>query len=268
MSIAKFVGGTIPALWSNPSDWSGNIVPGSNSATNVILSPSVSPSDIGDLPTEDLGSANNPFIVHDITSGLGVPAALKVTGFLRADNLNDLTIYTSDPLFDGPSSPAGSINISRDANNTAFNILGDDSTVRIGYGVGGSTFSFGEEEGGLEANWAENAKLILIHPPKGDLPNAIDLPPPIPPLGFNGTDSFSLKIELGKLHFDQASFIPSALGSSSGDIQLSDKGKIVYNLSNVTMPNPTNLSGVSLAGTLSTGYDPTTGYDYVSYSHT
>ena len=266
MSTATFVGGTNPALWSNSSDWAGNIVPTSSPNTNVILDPSVSPSDLGDLPTEDLGSASNPFVVKNITSGLGIPAALKVTGFLRADNIKDLSIYTSDPIFGSPSSPAGSINILGKASNTAFTFLGDDSTVRIGGSVAGSTFSF-DEGAGLESDWAENAKLILVRPPKSDLADAIDLPPVYPPVGYNGTETFSLEIELGKIHFDKASFIPSTSGSSLGDIQLSNNGKVVYNLSNVTMPDITNGSGVSLTGTLSTGHDSATGYDYVAYSH-
>jgi hypothetical protein len=266
MSTAIFVGGSFPQRWSNPSDWAGNVVPSSSPATNVILA---------SASTEDLGSAHHPFVVHDITSGLGIPAALIVTGFLHADNMNDLTIYTSDPGSPDPSSPAGSINISGNTNKTAFDILGDDSTVRIGHDIKGSTFSF-EYGAGLQGDWAENAKLILVNPPKGDLPNTIVLPPPIPPVSFPGTLSFSLEIELGKLHFDHASFIPTsgtpaippAMGASTlEDIQLSENGKVVYNLSNVTMPNSTNGSGVPLAGTLSTGYDRTTGYDYVAYSH-
>lgn len=248
---ATIVGGAFPQTWSNPQIWQNGVVPNSSNGLHVTLDAN---------STDDLGTAADPFIVHDISPGLGLSPTLIVSGFLQAHDINDLSLYTADPgTF---LSPAGTIEIRHDAKNTSFSILGDGSTVEIGHSVAGSIFAF-SYGAGLQGDWARNATLILDHPSKGSLDNEFVLPPPPPPLGNSPAAVFSLKIELGGIAFDHADFIPSAPGSSSGDIRLSNHCKTVYDLTDVSAP----FFGAARGGDLSVGTDPTTGYHYVSYSH-
>jgi hypothetical protein len=256
MGSATFVGGEgYWSVWSNPSNWEGGLLPRSNNGLSVVLDTNTS--------VEDLGTSSDPFVVHDVTPGLGFTPSLLVSGFLYANDLSNLAISTFNP-FIAPNT--GSIDIQHDATNTSFDLIGFGPTVEIGHDVSGSVFSFAVGAGS-GAMWGHDATLILARPPQGSLNNEINLPPVIPMTGYPGTETFSAKIELGGISFNQADFIPPVPGSTSGDIRLLNNGKTVYNLSNVTVPDLTNILGVSLDGSFSTGYDKTTGDDYVVYSH-
>jgi hypothetical protein len=58
--------------------------------------------------------------------------------------------------------------------------------------------------------------------------------------------------------FDAAAFIPSAPGSLSGKVELTEDGKPVYLLSDVSFP-----AGASSA--LSVGTDPATGFHFIAH---
>jgi hypothetical protein len=58
--------------------------------------------------------------------------------------------------------------------------------------------------------------------------------------------------------FDAAAFIPSAAGSLSGKIELTEHGKPVYQLSDVSFP-------VGASRALSVGTDPATGFHFIAH---
>jgi hypothetical protein len=69
-----------------------------------------------------------------------------------------------------------------------------------------------------------------------------------------GTD----KIELGHLDFDAAAFIPSAPSLLSGKVELTENGKPVYQLSDVSFP-------VGASSALSVGTDPATDFHFIAH---
>ncbi len=247
--------------WSAPANWIGKAVPKSGIGLDVTIDTTTS--------QENLGSATNPFVVHDITPALGLLPSIYVTGFLQAQDVTNVTLHTAYVTSGGTGNPTatGSVRILNNATDSVFDIVGTGARVEIGKSITGSSFDFSTGVSWYSA-WAHHATLILDKPPAHSMSNPIVLPPPIPPLGAPPI-GFSLRIELGGLHFDHADFIPTAPGSSTGDLRLTNHGVTVYDMTHISGRSLGSSSSYDLArvGTFTIGHDAATGKDYVAYSH-
>jgi hypothetical protein len=259
---AEFKGtsGSNGSDWSNSSNWVGGKVPNSSHRLHIQI-------DTGS--TEDLGTAQAPFQTDDIIGasvGLSRPS-LDVTGFLHARDIENLAGLSADG--------SGSIDaraiknvpyLSMLASHTSLNVKGDivnvqqmalteESVTHVGgdlVQVQNTSISFGASlEVGRDIGSTKfvfgigGGTLILDHPERRQLTNPITVS-----LGDN-------RIELGKLVFDKADFLPSASGSSTGEVRLSEHGHTVYELASVTI-------GVNPIGSLSVGIDKMTGFHFVT----
>jgi hypothetical protein len=129
----------------------------------------------------------------------------------------------------------GFIDVHHDLVNVKHAGIAFGSTIEVGHRLGETSFVFGISGGNL----------ILDHPSHGALGNPFAL-------GFD-----AVKIELGHLDFDAAVFIPNASSGLTGKIDLTEHGKLVYQL--------TEVSKSASGGVFSVGVDKSTGYNYVSY---
>jgi hypothetical protein len=227
--------------WNNPAAWANGKVPVSSKNLDIRLETS---------STENLGTAQTAFVADDVigaATGMTFPS-LFVTGFLHADNLenlSDLQMPSSSgvtlkhnlvnvqtvEVHDG-----GFLDVGHDLVNVQHVTISFGSIVDIGHSIGKSSFAFGIGGGSL----------ILDHPAHR-LNNAFSL----------GQGGSAVTIELGHVRFDAADFVPSAPGSLSGKIDLTEHGRVVFQFSNVTEAAP--------AGVLTVGVDHATGFDFVSY---
>jgi len=260
----EFIGTSSPSAdhWSNQTAWKDEEAPGSSNGSKIQLDAS---------STDDLGTAQQPFLAGDVigaSSGVSFPS-LSVLGFLHAheiEHLSGLTLGGRSSLvmardivdvqritvLAGPST----LNVSYDLVNVQQLAVTTVSTATIGHDlshVGTVSLSFG---GQLEVGHhigatavgfgAAGGTLILDRPEHGQLTNTVSF-------GQGGE-----KIELGKLAFDKADFIPAVPGSQSGRIQLTEHGRPVYELTSVTFANGTT-------PVLSVGRDQATGYHFVAH---
>lgn len=235
--------------WSDPIIWFDPLhqstapgVPTSSGGLNVHLDVS---------STVDLGTARKPFQTNDligVNDGLGQPPALTVSGFLYAhsvQNLSYLGVGESGgyAMIDGNVSSVGWIDVHEQG---VLNVRGNmgsvgqvtvstGATLELGGTAGSATFGFG----------IGPSKLIIDHPGGKSFQNLISFDP-------NAT------LELGHMQFDAATFMPKSAGSFAGSLKLTEHGKQVYSLANVTQI-PTPGFGFSV------GHDKTTGFDFVSY---
>jgi hypothetical protein len=257
----KGTSGSSGSDWSNPSNWVGGKVPISSHRLHVQI-------DAGS--TEDLGTAQAPFQTDDIIGasvGLSAPS-LDVTGFLHAHDIKNLGGLSAEG---GGSIHAHAIKnvrfLSLLATHSTLDVTGDivnvqqltvteesvahvrgslvnvqnvslsfGASLEVGHDIGSTKFVFGIPVG----------TLILDHPERGKLTNSITLAP-------------NDRIELGNLVFDKADFLPNAPGSSTGEVQLSEHGHSVYELTNVAFP-------FTAVGTGSVGIDKATGFHFFAFS--
>jgi hypothetical protein len=260
---AEFKGasGASGGNWSTASAWVGGNVPTSSERLHIKLDAQ---------STEDLGSASAPFLTNDIigaSAGL-TPLTLNVAGFLHARDVKDLAALLTDG--------SGSITVRNIENVNDLTMIGTHAVLNVEHNivnvpqftdteesvthVGGSlvnvqTFaaSFGgtmqvEHSVGttqFTLGGIGSGNLILDHPEHRHLTNPITL-------AGNGDT-----IELGGLVFDKADFLPNSPGSSSGTVQLSEQGRPVYQLTDVTLRD---------TGTFSVGIDKSTGYHEIVFS--
>jgi hypothetical protein len=117
---------------------------------------------------------------------------------------------------------------------------------------------------------ATDQTLILDSPPSHSMSTTLYFP-----TAYQGGASdpetyvnpFALKIEIGKIHFDHADFIPNPGVTDPRDyigsnftLRLTSAGKTAYEMTNVWIPQDGH------GGTLSVSKDTATGYDYVAYT--
>jgi hypothetical protein len=228
-------------LWSDPAAWANGKVPVSSHHLDIRLEA---------FSTESLGTAQNPFVTDDVigaASGLTLPG-LFVTGFLHADNIANLSDLQM-PSSSGVTIKHDLINVQNvEAHDGGFLDVGHDlvkvqhvsisfgSMIDVGHSIGKSSIVFGIGGGSL----------ILDHPGHR-LDNAFSL-------GLGGSPAI---VELGRVRFDAADFVPNAPGSLTGKIDLTEHGRQVFQFDHVTESAP--------AGVLTVGVDHTTGFDFVSY---
>jgi hypothetical protein len=248
--------------WSNADAWVGGAVPLSDRELKVQL-------DV--QSTEDLGNAQAPFFTDDVigvAGKLGFPS-LDVTGFLHADtvrNLANIELEGSaagiiahqlkNVAFVAVLGGAGTVDVSGNAETHTL-LVADEGSIHIHHNlIGGQSvqISFGgvvevgHKFGNPDVTFGiSGGTLILDHAPPKSLGSHI--------LFSLGTTD---KIELGHLDFDAAAFIPSAVGSLSGKVQLTEHGKPVYQLSDVSFP-------VGAGRTFSVGTDPATGFHFIAH---
>jgi hypothetical protein len=247
--------------WSDPKAWVGGAVPIGSNGLKVLLDTS---------STEDIGSAQAPFLTNDVIGANigGTLPSLSVTGFLHAhdvENLvgvfiegksglsaHDIKNVKSLTVLSGP----GTLDVKHDLVNVQQLDVVEESVAHVGQdlvNVDSVSLSFG---GKLEVGHslgssqvtfgAAGGTLILDKPPHGTLSNAIAL-------------TFAQeKIELGRLTFDKAAFVANASGSTDGKIQLTEHGRPVYQLADVTLPQ-------GATHILSVGFDRSTGFDFIAH---
>jgi hypothetical protein len=239
---AILVGSTSDNVWSNPAVWNTGSVPASSNALNIRLDVS---------STDNLGTAANPLVVNDVvgaTTGLTHPS-LAMDGFLHANNIRNL----SDIIIDSDAGLTVRHNLvnvqSIEAHDGGFLSVGDNlvnvktvgisfgSTVGVGHGIGNTAFTFGIGGGNL----------ILNNPHGHSLGNLLNV----------GDGLGPAVIELGRLSFNAADFIPNSPGSLNGRLDLTENGHSVYQLKDV--------QELASGGMFTVGIDSKTGYDYVSY---
>lgn len=228
-------------LWSDPAAWANGKVPVSSHNLDIRLEAS---------STESLGTAQSPFVADDVIGaalGMTFPS-LFMTGFLHADNIanlsdlqmpsdsgvtvkHDLVNVQNVEVHDG-----GFLDVGHDLVNVQHVTISFGSSVEVGHNIGKSSFAFGIAGGSL----------ILDHPGHR-LDNAFAL-------GLGGN---AVNIELGRVRFDAADFVPNVPGSLTGKIDLTEHGRVVFQFDHVTETAP--------AGVLTVGVDHTTGFDFVSY---
>jgi hypothetical protein len=260
---AEFKGTSGPdgGNWSNPAAWVGGSVPNSSNRLRV---------QIDTHSNEDLGTAQAPFLTNDIIgAAIGIsPPTLDVAGFLHAREVKNLLQLTSD---------SGSLS-ARDIKNVQFvSMIGTHTSMQIKHDIVnvqqftateesvvhvdgdlvkvqqagisfGATLEVGRDLGATKLTIGGlGGTLILDHPEHHRLTNAITL------------DGGNDRIELGRLRFDKADFLPNSPGSSSGRIQLTEHGRSVYEMTNVTL-------GAGPTSTFSVGFDKATGYHFVAFS--
>jgi hypothetical protein len=239
---AIFKGNGVENNWADPSAWANGAVPTSSVNLDIQLNANA---------FEDLGTEQHPFVAHNVvgaTAGLTHPSLFMV-GFLHAHdikNLSDLqlpsgtgvtvdhdlvNVQTVEP-HDG-----GFLDVNHDLVGVAHVNISFGSTVDVGHSVGKTSFVSGIGGG----------TLILDNPARHKLDNPIAL----------GSGGSAFNIELGHVTFDAADFIPAIPGGLSGEIDLTEHGRIVYRFTNVSETAP--------AGILTVGFDKTTSYDVLAY---
>jgi hypothetical protein len=233
--------------WSDPDNWAGGAVPASSNTLIVELGVN-SFADVGTSLTAPFLTA----IVFGVNDGAGLPSLVVGTGeftplgggFLKADDILNLSSLDVG-LFNHYSDPTGAgLVVTGDLVNVAAISAGLGSMVHIGGDIGVTDFTL------------KGSTLIIDHPEPGQfLFDQITVSrwdylggPPV---------QTTTSIELGHVVFDQADFIPSVPGSSTGQIQLTNHGALVYMLDNVS--GVVSASGGS--GAYFGGVDPATGYD-------
>jgi hypothetical protein len=239
---AVLVGSTSDNVWSNPAVWNTGSVPASSNALNIRLDVSSS---------DNLGTAANPFVANDVvgaTTGLTHPS-LAVNGFLHTNDIRNLSDINIDSdasitvrrsLVNVQSIEAhdgGSLSVGGNLINVKTGVISFGSTVQVGHGIGNTAFSFGIGGGDL----------ILNDPQGHGLGNRLNV----------GDGNAPAVIELGRLKFNAADFIPNSPGSLTGKLDLTENGHTVYQLRDVQE----STSG----GMFTVGLDSKTGYDFVSY---
>jgi hypothetical protein len=242
--LHAILNGSQPDTWSNPAAWASGSVPASSSRLDIQLNTS---------STDDLGTSQNPFVANDVigaTTGMTYPG-LFTTGFLHANTIkdlgdlqipsasgvtvrHDLVNVTDVEIHDG-----GVLDVGRNLVNVQDVAISFGSTMEVGDSIGKTSFAFGIGGG----------TLILDHPAGRALGNSLSLG-----LGQPGVD---VNIELGHVAFDAADFIASVPGSLTGKVDLTEHGRLVYQLTNVKELAP--------AGVFTVGVDKANGYDFVSY---
>jgi hypothetical protein len=211
----------------------------------------------------DLGtSLTAPFltaVVFGVNDGAGLPSLHVGTGrytssgggFLKAADILNLSALDVGQ-FAHYSDPKGAgLVVTGDLVNVAAISAGLGSMVHIGADIGVTDFTL------------KGSTLVFDHPGPGHL--LVD-PITVSPWdsAFEPPVQTTTSIELGHVVFDKADFIPSVPGSSSGQIQLTNHGALVYTLENVSGVLPASGGSGAYFG----GVDPTTGYDILKVMST
>lgn len=243
--MAILRGNHAPNLWSNAAVWANGKVPVSSSTLDIQLN---------QASTDDLGTAQTPFVARDVIgAAIGVThPSLSVTGFLHAldiENLSALDITSNNNVTVGASlinipnvdvENGSVLNVGLGLTNVKHVTMGSGGKVDVHHGVVGTTFSFG----------AGGGTLILDNPPGTNLADTIAL-------GIVTVGSPDI-VELGHLNFTGAKFVPSVANPSVGGIDFTVSGKTgpttVYRLDHVTGVVPFTI-----------GVDPATGYHFISF---